>query len=642
MNKKIVSAMSLVAMAILSGCGGGGGTGGANNPGATLGRAYYLDSAVEGIAYRCGNRQGVTDANGTFVFEKGQDCRFYLGDIQLKTIPSDRLKDHEAIIEDNATIAAFLQTLDVDGNASNGIEIEPGVVDTLKREGVNKIPKTQTERRDVWSILKNNSPRYRGKPVDEESALEHVEETKMKHAQKEGHNNQGMHENERVTAWFGDKEQNLIDVVDVDNMTLVDQIPTGHQKTYAAEAVKWHGHGGRTPKMYIDNRGSDAIDVLDSATKEIVKTIDLPFHPRSISVNKETGLVAVSGVDKPMTAIIDAKSDTVIATVGDDNVTYPTTSGHDYVSSGTLACGHPGWLDESHFVLIDRQNRLIKTYKIYKDADGQWQTSLVNTVHTPSPVHDLIPPEIHGQAGHRLEGRALQNDRNDRDHSRGGRNGGEGGDGMGHNHAGQSDHMGKDRYSTIFYATAEGATDVYPAVLKLEFNEETGLTIVDELNITKEGLSPNVMGVHHLNFLKDHKHIYVGSDEGDLFIVNYAESPMRIEKIVPAGKGAGHTAEYKHGPIAVVINHKDRFITVMNTANNTKIADINVSDVPDDQIGRVQTQAHPQYHFSRDGRYFYLFLTEEGALVKVDLQNQEVADRLDIGGKIAMGTFLEH
>jgi len=53
-------------------------------------------------------------------------------------------------------------------------------------------------------------------------------------------------------------------------------------------------------------------------------------------------------------------------------------------------------------------------------------------------------------------------------------------------------------------------------------------------------------------------------------------------------------------------------------------------------------EAHPQYHFSKDGRYFYLFLTQEGELVKVDLKQQKVVKRLKIGGKIAMGSFVGH
>jgi NMD protein affecting ribosome stability and mRNA decay len=139
--------------------------------------------------------------------------------------------------------------------------------------------------------------------------------------------------------------------------------------------------------------------------------------------------------------------------------------------------------------------------------------------------------------------------------------------------------------------------------------------------------------------LKDQKTIYVGSDEGTLFILDYTSTPMRILKTLQAGKGAGHTDEMEHNQIAVVINHKDTFITLMNTQNHTKIADIEVSNI--NEVGTVQTQSHPQYHFSKDGRYFYLFLTEEGALVKVDLVSKKVVKRLEIGGKLAMGSFIE-
>ena len=96
----------------------------------------------------------------------------------------------------------------------------------------------------------------------------------------------------------------------------------------------------------------------------------------------------------------------------------------------------------------------------------------------------------------------------------------------------------------------------------------------------------------------------------------------------------------KYNNIVVIINHKDKFITVMNSKNHTKITDIDVSDLTDSQLGVVQTQSHPKYHFSEDGRYFYMFLTEEGVLVKVDLTLKKVVQRLEIGGKLAMGSFI--
>lgn len=404
---------------------------------------------------------------------------------------------------------------------------------------------------------------------------------------------------EATVAYFGDKVNNKIDVVDVENMKLIGEIYTGHDKTYAAEVIKLHNQDHSSDKkMYVVNRGSNSIDVIQSSSNTIIKTISLPFFPRSINVQEQTGFVSVSGTNKAMVAIIDSKSDTILATVGDNNRTYPTTSGHSYLSSGTLASGHPHWLDQEHFVLIDRQAMKIITYKLINKV-GVYSIQKINEIDTPSPVHNLIPPEIHGHSGNIYD---------------------------------------------IFYATAEGSSSAYPSVMKLSFTPNVGLTKLENLELTRSGLSKDIMGVHHLNFIKRTQKIYVGSDEGTLFVVDYAGASMSIIKTLQAGSGAGHTAQREHsrvGDIAIVINHKDKFITLINTQADTKIANIDVSNLNTSYFGKVQTQSHPAYHFSKDGRYFYLFLTQEGSLVKVDLETKKVVNRLNIGGKIAMGSFIE-
>jgi hypothetical protein len=126
---------------------------------------------------------------------------------------------------------------------------------------------------------------------------------------------------------------------------------------------------------------------------------------------------------------------------------------------------------------------------------------------------------------------------------------------------------------------------------------------------------------------------------------------MKIVNQLNAGVGAGHLAEFGHGSghghknssnknIAIIINHKDKFITLIDTNNNTKITDIPISTLDDSVVGSVQIQSHPEYHFSNDGKYFYIFLTEEGSLVKVDLDQRSIVNRLNIGGKLAMGSFV--
>ncbi len=108
----------------LSGCGGGGGSSNPSQPTPTYGTGHYMDSYVKGVQYTCGSKSGTTDEEGTFYFESGQDCTFKLGKLTLRYTPWDALSSSTTIFEDNVKVAQLLQSLDSDGNVSNGIEIQ--------------------------------------------------------------------------------------------------------------------------------------------------------------------------------------------------------------------------------------------------------------------------------------------------------------------------------------------------------------------------------------------------------------------------------------------------------------------------------------------------------------------------------------
>jgi len=93
---------------------------------------HYFDSAVKGVDYKCGNFNGTTDSNGTFQYEKDKDCILTLGNnLILRELNSSELSKYKGIIvEKNVSRATFLQTLDSDGNASNGIDI----IDSVKKK----------------------------------------------------------------------------------------------------------------------------------------------------------------------------------------------------------------------------------------------------------------------------------------------------------------------------------------------------------------------------------------------------------------------------------------------------------------------------------------------------------------------------
>ncbi|MEH8129188.1 hypothetical protein [Aeromonas veronii] len=152
--KKNVLALSVVAALsslTLAGCGGGGdsastdngnnGGNGGNVTKPTL-TATFIDSAVAGLNYTCGNYTALTDGQGQFLFNDGDTCAFKLGSIPLgetQVKKGQTLVTPYTIAEKGdkgraIRIAALLQTMDADGDASNGI--------TLKTEDVVKLGNT--------------------------------------------------------------------------------------------------------------------------------------------------------------------------------------------------------------------------------------------------------------------------------------------------------------------------------------------------------------------------------------------------------------------------------------------------------------------------------------------------------------------
>ena len=103
----VISSVAVIALS-LAGCGGGSGSSTTPQT-ATTGTGYYVDSAVAGVNYTCGSQTGTTDKDGKFTFEKGQDCTFELAGITLKKVPADNLADNTKVVENNVSVARFLQ-----------------------------------------------------------------------------------------------------------------------------------------------------------------------------------------------------------------------------------------------------------------------------------------------------------------------------------------------------------------------------------------------------------------------------------------------------------------------------------------------------------------------------------------------------
>lgn len=119
--------LSTIASLVLIGCGGNSSTPSNTN----TGTGYYKDSAIAGVDYVCGTETGKTDKEGKFTFEKGKECKFSLAGVPLRTTSADKLIDGGTILENNPKVAKFLQSIDADGDLSNGIEIDDKVLAAL-------------------------------------------------------------------------------------------------------------------------------------------------------------------------------------------------------------------------------------------------------------------------------------------------------------------------------------------------------------------------------------------------------------------------------------------------------------------------------------------------------------------------------
>jgi len=385
-----------------------------------------------------------------------------------------------------------------------------------------------------------------------------------------------------IRAFYGDKLLDRVVVIDVENMSLKGTVDTVGLDPYPVDQA------GQLDKVYAITRGSNSIDVIDASTLKPMGLIELEHFPRSSEAcNMALRLQLVTGVDKPMASLIDVQTDTIVATVGDNSRVYPIDYG------GSNATGHPFWFDDKRFALIDRGSRSISVYNVVKNRRGIWKTKLVNTVSTPTAVHHFV----------------------NRDRS-----------------------TLSDPEKKTYYALSEGSpsADIAPSVLKYMLRRGK-LQLIGEASLAETG-DPIIasMGSHHADVHPDGKHIYVGSTEGHIYVINMKQ--MKVVKKIEAGLGAGHTTFIPERNLAVITNHKDQFVTIIDTTNHTKITNIQVSGPS--KHGEI-LQSHSSF-VHPDKKHFYAFATDNGVFYELDLEKLTVSRTLTLtpGGTPLQGVFM--
>ncbi|MDD5716989.1 MAG: hypothetical protein PHW64_04225 [Sulfuricurvum sp.] len=126
---------SVTLLTILSGCGGGS----SSSSSSALQTGSVVDSNISGLEYACRKLDGSLDTNGTtdsggrFQYNIGSNCTFKVGDLVIGNVvmsqankiitPIDMMKATDMNDTNVTNLALFFQSLDEDGNASNGIQL---------------------------------------------------------------------------------------------------------------------------------------------------------------------------------------------------------------------------------------------------------------------------------------------------------------------------------------------------------------------------------------------------------------------------------------------------------------------------------------------------------------------------------------
>ena len=397
------------------------------------------------------------------------------------------------------------------------------------------------------------------------------------HYRQQGYVNQDGYSSENIykvenLAYYGDWDSNRVFVIDVDSMALLTTVEGTGDGPYGIDQEG-------VSKAYALTRKTESLTIVDNMTFENAGLIPLQHKPRSTNYNADTDLTLVSGGDKPMTSIIRVERDQVMKVIGYDELSEPADFG------GSLATGHPLWLDDNRFFMLDRAARQIQLWSRHGE--------LLSTLTAPTSVHHLFQPPAYSM---------------------------ESGDEM------------------VFYAVAEGNQQkgLSPAILRFEVRGKrlvrTGNAVLSHYD--PQLLDPAVMGAHHADFHPDGVHIYIGSAEGHLFVVN--KDTMAIETMVDTGPGSGHTTFAPMHNLAIVTNHNATYMTVIDTSTHQWLKNIEVADSasPD-----YKSQSHTS-GVSLDMKYFYSAASHDGVFFRIDLETLVVSDRLYLGGNVLMGSFI--
>ena len=156
-------------------------------------QGVFIDGIVSGLAYQTSSGlTGLTGENGGFNYLAGDTVTFTIGGIVLGSMDTDNLQNEQLFLQDLANVArtdvndeyvenmaVLLQSLDVDGDAYNGIVITQAMRDAFSD---NDFDLATISEQDLVTIIEETGHTA----INEDAAMEHVQDMLELHAGMDG------------------------------------------------------------------------------------------------------------------------------------------------------------------------------------------------------------------------------------------------------------------------------------------------------------------------------------------------------------------------------------------------------------------------------------------------------------------------
>jgi len=338
---------------------------------------------------------------------------------------------------------------------------------------------------------------------------------------------------------------------------------------------------GATNKFYIRTKNSKSIDVINFKTHSI-KTVSLgKLKARSSgAVNLKYNISIIASANAPASSIIEHGTDKIITVLGDP----------DSISDGAnaMGSGHPVWINEDYLALLNTLEMVIELYHVEK-VNNQLKFTLVDWVHFDVGLHTIA---------------RVREPKNSED-------------------------------LMTFYGLEEADKSLglaTPRVWEIKFNAQNETLDLKRSVLLSQSTTP-INGIkanlHHGGTSPDGNYLVIPTYNKKVYIIN--RKTMKVDKVLPAGLGAGHIEFSKQENLAIVTNHYDENVTIIDMNTLTVKANIDISTTHFNPSTKRILQPHFG-HVSKDGRYYYTFATQDGDFVEIDLKTLKVTRRLHVGG----------